>query len=401
MPEYVKVARLAIPVGWRVIVVSDLFLGAKRTEASGTASVKLASALERVEGPGALVVAGNAFDLLVPPGGNPAAALGAHRELQQALARLLGGGPQPTGHPAARQPRSGDPLRLGHERGRRGCRVRGCSRGAVCRWRRRPGRDRSASSPGGDSTSATPSSTRPIRGETPLGHHAVAEILPALAGSTSPWLAGIDRLIDPSGLPRFVASRLTYRRVVRWLWWLLVPIAAALFSRLPDYWLFGVPKKLEPFSSRILGLGLTLAVEVIVAGLVLVLVNHRVWHSAGRSLLGPTRAPCERQGPRSIATDPGRGRCRPGDRPYAPARARAGRHGLLRELRRVRRSRGRAGFAPRPASGLRRIFSRSPGSRSRRGRRCMRGSFSPVTTFARDRAGAIRGRAPGARHRRA
>ena len=31
--------------------------------------------------------------------------------------------------------------------------------------------------------------------DTPLGHHAVAEILPALAGSTtSPWLDGIDRL---------------------------------------------------------------------------------------------------------------------------------------------------------------------------------------------------------------
>ena len=107
--------------------------------------------------------------------------------------------------------------------------------------------------------------------DTPLGQHAVAEILPALAGSTSPWLAGIDRLADPSGLPRFVASRLTYRRVARWLWWLLVPIAVALFARLPDWWLFGVPKKLEPFSSRLLGLGLTLVAEVIVAGIVLVL----------------------------------------------------------------------------------------------------------------------------------
>jgi lysylphosphatidylglycerol synthetase-like protein (DUF2156 family) len=124
--------------------------------------------------------------------------------------------------------------------------------------------------------------------DTPLGQHAVAEILPALAGATtSPWLDGIDRLADPSGLPRFVASRLTYRRVVRWLWWLLVPIAVALLARLPDPWLFGMPRRIEPFSSRLLGYGLTLVVEVIVAGIVLAVVNHRIWHSAGRSLLGP------------------------------------------------------------------------------------------------------------------
>jgi len=124
--------------------------------------------------------------------------------------------------------------------------------------------------------------------DTPLGHHAVAEILPALAGATtSPWLDGIDRLEDPSGLPRFVASRLTYRRVVRWLWWLLLPIAVALLARLPDPWLFGVPGRIEPFSSRLLGYGLTLVAEVVVAGIVLAVVNHRVWHSAGRSLLGP------------------------------------------------------------------------------------------------------------------
>ena len=89
MSEYVTVARLAVPVSWRVIVMSDLFLSAKRTEASGSASVELARALERAEGPGAVVVAGNAFDLLVPPGGNPASALGAHRELGQALTSYL------------------------------------------------------------------------------------------------------------------------------------------------------------------------------------------------------------------------------------------------------------------------------------------------------------------------
>ncbi len=287
MPEYVKVARLAVPVGWRVIVVSDLFLGAKRTETSGSASVELARALERAEGPGAVVVAGNAFDLLVPPGGNPASALGAHRELGQALTSYLAAD---SGRRAILLPGNRDRAILYDPAAIAAVIAAGFEVALTVELQvaTAAGPKQVCIEPGWrfDERNAFVDPADPR--DTPLGHHAVAEILPSLAGSSSPWLAGIDRLIDPSGLPRFVASRLTYRRVVRWLWWLLVPIAAALLSRLPDYWLFGVPRKLEPFSSRLLGLGLTLVVEVIVAGLVLVLVNHRVWHSAGRSLLGPS-----------------------------------------------------------------------------------------------------------------
>ena len=88
-PEYASVACLTVPVGGRVIVVSDLFLGASRTSASESASIELARALERAEGPGALVIAGNAFDLLVSPGCDPSMALGAHEELRVALAGYL------------------------------------------------------------------------------------------------------------------------------------------------------------------------------------------------------------------------------------------------------------------------------------------------------------------------
>ena len=353
MPEYVKVARLAVPVGWRVIVVSDLFLGTKRTEASGSASVKLASVLERAEGPGALVVAGNAFDLLVPPGGNPASALGAHRELQQALVNYLAADRR---RRAILLPGNRDRAILYDSAANAAVAAAGFEVALAVHLQvaTAAGPRQVCVEPGWrfDERNAFVDPADPR--ETPLGHHAVAEILPAMAGSTSPWLAGIDRLIDPSGLPRFVASRLTYRRVVRWLWWLLVPIAAALFSRLPDYWLFGVPKKLEPFSSRILGLGLTLAVEVIVAGLVLVLVNHRVWHSAGRSLLGPPAHHANdraREASRPILAAGGVGLVT--GHTLQPELARVG-TGFYANSRRVRRSRRRASFAPWPASGLRR-----------------------------------------------
>ncbi len=286
MPSYAEVARLAVPIGWRVIVVSDLFLSPKRTDASASASVMLARALERAEGPGALVIAGNAFDLLEVPGTDPAAALGAHEELHVALTTYLEADRRrraillpgvrdraflfdPDANSAVLEAGFEVALKVELEVSAAGGTKRVCIDPG---WRFD---ERNAF--------ADPADPR----ETPLGHHFVAEILPALGNTRSPWLEGIDRLADPSGLPRFVASRLTYRRVVRWLWWLLVPIAVALLARLPDWWLFGFPKKLEPFSSRLLGFGLMLVAEVLVAGVVLAVVNHRIWHSAGRSLLGP------------------------------------------------------------------------------------------------------------------
>ena len=57
-------ACVAVPTGARVLVVSDLFLSPTRTEASASATGELALALRRAEGPGAFIVAGNAFDLL-------------------------------------------------------------------------------------------------------------------------------------------------------------------------------------------------------------------------------------------------------------------------------------------------------------------------------------------------
>ena len=286
MPEFVTVARLAVPFGWRVIVVSDLLLNAKRTKASASASVELARALERAQGPGVVVVAGNAFDLLVPPNGDPAAALGAHEELREALERYLAAD---RSRRAILLPGNRDRAVLYDPAANAAVVDAGfeVALSAQLQVATAAGPKLVCIEPGWRFDERNTFVDPTDRRDTPLGQHAVAEILPALAGSTSPWLAGIDRLADPSGLPRFVASRLTYRRVVRWLWWLLVPIAVALLARLPDWWLFGVPRRLEPFSSRLLGLGLTLVAEVIVAGIVLAVVNHRVWHSAGRSLLGP------------------------------------------------------------------------------------------------------------------
>jgi lysylphosphatidylglycerol synthetase-like protein (DUF2156 family) len=286
MPSYAEVARLSVPIGRRVIIVSDLFLSPKRTDASASASVMLARALERAEGPGALVIAGNAFDLLEVPGTDPSAALGAHEELRLALAKYLEADYR---RRAILLPGVRDRAFLYDPDANAAVIAAGFEIALKVQLdvATASGSKRVCIEPGWrfDERNAFVDPADPR--DTPLGHHAVAEILPALSASASPWLDGIDKLADPSGLPRFVASRLMYRRVVRWMWWLLLPVAVALLARLPDWWLLGVPRKLEPFSSRLLGLGLTLLAEVIVAGVVLAVVNHRIWHSAGRSLLGP------------------------------------------------------------------------------------------------------------------
>ncbi|MGD0285694.1 MAG: hypothetical protein ABSC31_04825 [Acidimicrobiales bacterium] len=200
MPEYVNVARLAVPVGWRVIVVSDLFLSAKRTEASGPASVELARALERAEGPGAVVVAGNAFDLLVPPGGDPAAALGAHRELRQALACYLAAD---RSRRAILLPGNRDRSILYDTAANAAVSAAGFEVALTVQLQvaTAVGPKLVCIEPGWRFDERNAFVDPADRRDTPLGHHAVAEILPALAGSSSPWLAGIDRLIDPSACP--------------------------------------------------------------------------------------------------------------------------------------------------------------------------------------------------------
>ena len=71
--------------------------------------------------------------------------------------------------------------------------------------------------------------------DTPLGHHVVRQVLPKLASRDKPgsllegvrWTNG-----DPSS---FLGSRLLYRMVASWLWWLAVPFAAALLLRLMSF----------------------------------------------------------------------------------------------------------------------------------------------------------------------
>ena len=93
--DLVDELEIEVGLGGRVLVVSDLLLGPTATPASSSATTDLARAIEAWSGPGALIVAGNLFELLVAEPGrgspDPGAALDAHPRLTAAL-RAFGAG---------------------------------------------------------------------------------------------------------------------------------------------------------------------------------------------------------------------------------------------------------------------------------------------------------------------
>ena len=274
-----------VPVGGRVIVASDLFLTPAPTEASNAATRELAQALAAIEGPGALVVAGNLFELTEEPSSLACGAIEAHGELARALARFrCQAGRRLVALPGTRDraicfdPEVAGPLRAHGFEIALSARLAVETRSGIRSVHVEPGWRYDPLNAYGDPTDPR---------DTPLGHHAAVELFPALSASRSGWLEGIDRLQDPAGLPRFVASRLAYRRLGRFAWWLLVPLAVVVLARLPELWLFGVPSRLQDLSRPLAEIGLTLLAELVVVAILLAAINHRVWTGPGSALLGP------------------------------------------------------------------------------------------------------------------
>ena len=80
-----------VPLGRRVIVVSDLLLTPRATPTTSAVTAELARALDTWDGPGILIIAGNLFDLtgVDTPVAESRRAIEAHPALAQALARFL------------------------------------------------------------------------------------------------------------------------------------------------------------------------------------------------------------------------------------------------------------------------------------------------------------------------
>ncbi len=277
-----------VPVGGRVLIASDLFLTEKPTVASSSATSELATAIGSIEGPGAVVIAGNCFELsegTTEEKASPTAALDAHGRLAKAMAALL---KEPDRH-VILLPGTRDRAICYDEEVISSLESLGIEIALTVDLAVQTGDGTKLVrvEPGWryDSRNAFSDPTDPR--DTPLGHHIVTELFPALADTKSGWLDGADRLQDPAGLPRFIASRLTYRRLGRLAWWLLIPAALVLVARLPELWLFGMPNRLHGVAKPVADVTLTLLGELIAVAVLLAVVNHRVWTGPGSALLGP------------------------------------------------------------------------------------------------------------------
>lgn len=333
-----EVLHLEISALAQTLVVSDLFLDPLPSTASLASAGEVARLLRGVDGPAVLLIAGNLFDLVPyererdpserastcepaspapylssgpPPSGHDrddlvrssdrpcgldaggcdlaaaiCGALEAHGALREALAGFLGG----KDRRAVLLPGTRDRAVVYDDAAGTAARAAGfeLALSAELAIATDEGERLILVEPGWryDERNAFGDVTNPH--DTPLGHHVLAELFPAMrASSKSRWLSGIDRLADQASLPRFVASRFTYRKLAHWGWLLLaIPFVTLAADRLPAFWLYGVPRRLHHVAPRLVALDATLAIELVIIAIALWWVNRRLWRAIGRSILG-------------------------------------------------------------------------------------------------------------------
>ncbi len=318
------VIRIDVPLGRRVMVVSDLLLTPEATPTSSAVSAELARALDTWDGPGMLIIAGNLFDLSgsASPFTESHRSLDAHPALAEALNRFLGTeerrvirqtgthepgydtDPDTVAAIAARGVEQAGPVDL-HLQTATGIRV----------VRVEPGEHAYAAGCSGTETEFDPAAdAKPgVIGLSSAGRG--WRSLADSADNDAPWLVGLNRLSDPSALTRFVVSRTLYRRLGRYAWWLLVPfVVAGLLRVAVTPWVAGhLGSGLPGIAIRhahqadlgdqiVIALLVALVVLAVLA-LVLGLLSRRMWSILGGGTLDEVQA---QGGANDAARDAGR-----------------------------------------------------------------------------------------------
>jgi hypothetical protein len=325
-PAVPDVLLVEVPLGGRVLVVSDLHLGPAATATSTAATKELAQAIDAWAGPGLLVFNGSCVELLCPGGANPdvaRAALAAHPLLVRVVREFAAGpGRRVLYLPGARDGRvAWDPAVAKALREALGAEI---ALAAELTIQTGAGPRTVRVEPGHQLDPLTRLCDPRNPAESPLGHHLMCEVLPALGESTAQgrepgaraarregWLSGLGSLDDPASFPRFVASRLTYRRLGRYAWVLLLPLVAALLLRLP----FAVVRDAHRVASATrLALFIVLATVfgLLLIGTVVVLLVRGTW----RALSGVALS---RSGEEDWRDPNGRARAPPAWSPGTPA----------------------------------------------------------------------------------
>ncbi|MDR3649093.1 MAG: phosphatidylglycerol lysyltransferase domain-containing protein, partial [Acidimicrobiales bacterium] len=328
------VLTVPVEVGRRALVVANLGLRPEATPATTWASSGLARALDTWEGPGLVVIAGNLLDLTGEPDAAAAgsAALAAHPRLEKALEAFTAGEdrrvvsiPGETDS-ALGNDAAGVVVALGvevapavglHMATAAGTRIVRVEAGV-------PSAGLVAATTG-DSPAPNGATPRSPRTDTPSGSdHAPGDdpvpgtdpVPPARSGSrpgapgardsgrgtftlspdpAAEWQDGLGRLADPANTPRFLTSRLLYRRFARFAWWLLVPFAIAIAVRIPfvssalDHLVFGQPAPSRAiqrahdaaWGARLFFAGVVCVAEIVILAVVLGFVARKAWRTLG------------------------------------------------------------------------------------------------------------------------
>ena len=327
--------RVDVPLGRRVIVVSDLLLTPEATSSTLAVTGELARALDTWDGPGILVIAGNLFDLtgaddpLTTAGraidAHPALARALIRFLEvderrvlrqrgshepEALARHAGTTPEGASDVVATLAAAGvehlGPIDL-HVHTGTGVRVVRVDPGACAADAGRAPTDPSA--PVDLSADTKPGAVA----TTSAGRH--WRSLAPESAEDAPWLEGLDHLSDPSALTRFLVSRTLYRRFGRYAWWLLVPFVVALLLRIAvTPWVLhhlgsGMPARalrhahFADFQDQLIVANAASAVVLAVLAVVLGLLSRRMWSILGGGAVDEVRSAT---GANDTARDDGR-----------------------------------------------------------------------------------------------
>jgi lysylphosphatidylglycerol synthetase-like protein (DUF2156 family) len=259
---------VSIERGARALIFSDLRLTNAATDISREVCRSVAKAVEECRGPGVVVFAGDVFDLR--DGTDVESALVAHPRLSAALRAFVAADdhrlivlPGIRDSALAHDQRAIEALaKLGGEVAL-DC-VLEVDTGLGNRLVHvEPGHRLDPGAAFGDPRDPN---------DRPLAQHLVREIAPGIASAQgpSPWLEGIDDLVDRSQAGAFVASRLAYRRLLRRSGWLVIPALAGLAL----FWsFFELTGRRTNGSSlerviRLLGGGLTLELAVVAVVLV-------------------------------------------------------------------------------------------------------------------------------------
>jgi lysylphosphatidylglycerol synthetase-like protein (DUF2156 family) len=298
--------RVEVPLGRRVMVVSDLLLTPEATSSTLATTAELARALDSWDGPGILVIAGNLFDLsgCASPLAESERSMAAHPALATALDRFLAGeerrvirqnGTHEPGYDTDPELIAAIAARGVEQLGAVDLHLHTATGIRVVRVE--PGEHAYAAGGTCHETEFDPAvDTKPgVVGATPAGRG--WRDLAARSDRDASWLAGLQRLSDPSALSRFVVSRTLYRRVGRYAWWLLVPFAVAGLLRVAvtpwvlDHLGSGLPARAirhahrADLADQTLIAALAALVVLAVLAVVLGLLSRRMWSIMGGGAL--------------------------------------------------------------------------------------------------------------------